>query len=68
MSITAESAGPTNLSFYFLGSVDRSKHIGFICGFRKTSGIKTFLVMPAYSSTGSIGSNMGILMDLPLNS
>jgi len=68
MSNTAESAGPTNLNFCFFVSVDRSKHIGFMCGFKKMSGIRTFLVMSAYSSTGSIGSNIGMLIDLPLNS
>jgi hypothetical protein len=61
-------AEPTISIFCLLGVLELSSSIGFICGFIKNSGFKIFLVTSAVSSVGSVGTKIGIEIDLPLNS
>jgi hypothetical protein len=61
-------AEPTISSFCLFGILELSSSIGFICGLIKNSGFKIFLVTSAVSSVGSVGTKIGIDIDLPLNS
>jgi len=48
--------------------VSHSRHKGFICYFKKILGGINFFDISFASSNGSIGSKIGMLIDLPLNS